>query len=100
MTESSPYPVSAAVCTYIRNITKTIVNLLITIGPFGVIAFGRWLVTQDRLELGVLLAFISGLERLAGPIHHLIAEYSQITEAQMRYPILLDTFPEHPNKSA
>ncbi len=78
-----------------KNIMKAIINLLIALGPFGVIAFGGWLVIQGRLELGVILAFVSGLERLGGPIRELIAEYSQITEAQMRYHMLLDAFPEH-----
>ena len=74
---------------------KTIVNLLIALGPFGVIGFGGWLVIEGRLELGVILAFVSGLERLGGPIRELIAEYSHITEAQMRYRMLLATFPGH-----
>lgn len=78
-----------------KNIMKTIINLLIALGPFGVIAFGGWLVIQDRLALGVILAFVSGLERLGGPIRELIAEYGQITDAQMRYKILLDAFPNH-----
>ena len=78
-----------------KNLMKAIINLLIALGPFGVIAFGGWLVIQDRLELGVILAFVSGLERFGGPIRQLIAEYSQITEAQMRYQMLLDSFPDH-----
>ncbi len=78
-----------------KNIMKAIVNVLISLGPFGVIAFGGWLVIQDQLELGVILAFVSGLERLGGPIRELIAEYSQITDAQMRYKILLEAFPKH-----
>ena len=77
-----------------KNLMKAIINLLIALGPFGVIAFGGWLVIQDRIELGVILAFVSGLERPGGPIRQLIAEYSQITEAQMRYRMLLDAFPE------
>lgn len=43
----------------------------------------------------MILAFVTGLERLGGPIRELIAEYSQITKAQMRYRMLLDAFPEH-----
>ena len=78
-----------------KNVMKTIVNLLIALGPFGVIGFGGWLVIEGRLELGVILAFVSGLERLGGPIRELIAEYSHITEAQMRYRMLLATFPGH-----
>lgn len=78
-----------------KNMMKALINLLIALGPFGVIVFGGWLVIEDRLELGVILAFVSGLERLGGPIRQLIAEYSQITEAQMRYQMLLDSFPAH-----
>ncbi len=80
-----------------KNIMKTIVNMLIALGPFGVIAFGGWLVIQGQLELGVILAFVTGLEKLGGPIRELISEYSQITEAQMRYKMLLAAFPTHAN---
>ena len=83
-----------------KNIMKTIVNLLIALGPFGVIAFGGWLVIQGQLEIGVILAFVSGLERLGGTIRELIAEYSQITEAQMRYRMLLAAFPDHADPDA
>lgn len=78
-----------------KNAMKTLINLLIALGPFGVIAFGGWLVINDRLEIGVILAFVTGLEKLGGPIRELIAVYGQITNAQMRYRMLLDAFPEH-----
>ncbi len=79
----------------IKNVMKSINNVLIALGPFGVIAYGGWLVIQGEIEVGVILAFVSGLERLGGPIRELTASYSQITEASMRYRILLDAFPEH-----
>ena len=80
-----------------KNIMKTMVNMLIALGPFGVIAFGGWLVIHGQLELGVILAFVTGLEKLGGPIRELISEYSQITEAQMRYKMLLAAFPTPEN---
>lgn len=78
-----------------KNVMKTINNLLISLGPFGVISYGGWLAINDRIEVGVILAFVSGLERLGAPIRDLIGSYSQITDARMRYRILLNTFPAH-----
>jgi ABC-type multidrug transport system fused ATPase/permease subunit len=77
-----------------KNIMKTLNNLLIALGPFGVIAYGGYLVIQGEVEVGVILAFVSGLERLGGPIRELIGSYGAITDAQMRYRILLESFPQ------
>ena len=73
---------------------KTINNLLISLGPFGVIAWGGYMVIQGEVEVGVILAFVSGLERLGGPIRELIGSYAAITDARMRYRILIGSFPE------
>lgn len=77
-----------------KNIMKTLNNLLIAMGPFGVVAYGGYLVIQGELEVGVILAFVSGLERLGGPIRDLIGSYSAITDARMRYATLVSAFPE------
>lgn len=76
-----------------KNVMKTINNLLISLGPFGVIVYGGYLVIQGEVEVGVILAFVSGLERLGGPIRELTASYAAITDARMRYRILLESFP-------
>lgn len=76
-----------------KNIMKTLNNLLISLWPFGVISYGGYLVIQGQVEVGVILAFVSGLERLGGPIRELIGSYGSITDARMRYRILLDSFP-------
>ncbi len=78
-----------------KNTMKTINNLLISLGPFGVIAYGGWMAINGQIEVGVILAFVSGLERLGAPIRDLIGSYSQITDAIMRYEILLSSFPDH-----
>ena len=77
-----------------KNIMKTLNNLLIALGPFGVIVYGGYLVIQGDVEVGVILAFVSGLERLGGPIRELIASYGAITDARMRYRILVESFPK------
>lgn len=77
----------------LKHIMKTINNLLIALGPLGVITVGGWLVVNGRMEPGVILAFISGLERLGSPVRDLIGFYRQLTDAQMRYRMLLNAFP-------
>lgn len=78
-----------------KNTMKTLNNVLIALGPFGVIAVGGWMAIEGRVELGVILAFVSGLEKLGSPIRNLIASYSQITEANMRYRMLVDGMRKH-----
>lgn len=78
-----------------KNMVKSINNFLIALGPFGVIAYGGWLVIQGETEIGVILAFVSGLERLGGPIRALTNSYRQIADARMRYRMLLDATPAH-----
>ena len=73
-----------------KNLMKSINNLLIALGPFGVIVYGGYLVIEGETEIGVILAFVSGLERLGGPIRELIGLYSEIAFARMRYGMLLD----------
>lgn len=76
-----------------KTVMKTFNNLLISLGPFGVISYGGYMVIQGEIEVGIILAFVSGLERLGGPIRDLVGSYSQITDARMRYKTLLDAFP-------
>jgi len=82
-----------------KNIMKTINNLLIALGPFGIISYGGYMAIQGEIEVGVILAFVSGMERLGDPIRELVGSYSQITDARMRYATLLDAFPDNPVKS-
>lgn len=77
-----------------KNVMKTINNLLISLGPFGVISYGGYMAIHGQIEIGIILAFVSGLERLGGPIRDLVGSYSQITDARMRYTTLLEAFPE------
>lgn len=82
-----------------KNTMKTINNVLIAMGPFSVIGFGGYLVIQGEIEVGVIVAFVSGLERLGSPIRELVSSYSQIMDARMRYATLLDAFPEEPDRT-
>ncbi|UWR22836.1 ABC transporter ATP-binding protein [Sulfitobacter sp. S190] len=75
-----------------KHVMKAINNMLIALGPFGVIFYGGWQVIEGNTEVGVIVAFISGLERIGGPIRELVQSYREIADAHMRYDLLLDTF--------
>lgn len=78
-----------------KNVMKLLNNFLIALGPFGVIVYGGYLVINGETEVGVILAFVSGLERLGGPIRELIGLYGEVAFARMRYRMLLDATPAH-----
>ena len=75
-----------------KHVMKTVNNLLIALGPFGVIAYGGYMVIQGNVQVGVIVAFISGLERIGDPIRDLIGSYRAIADARMRYGLLRDSF--------
>lgn len=85
-----------------KNGMKALNNLLIALGPFGVTVYGGYLVINGETEIGVILAFVSGLERLGGPIRELINLYRDVAFARIRYGMLLDAtnHPITPDMSA
>ncbi len=74
---------------------KALNNFLMKLGPFGIIAFGGYMVMQGELEVGVIVAFISGFERLGGPMRDTIAFYRQVSDAHMKYALLVNSFSAH-----
>ncbi len=83
-----------------KNMVRALNNFLIALGPFGVIAYGGWLVIQGDTEIGVILAFVTGLERLSGPIRELIGSYRQIADARIRYRMLMDATPVNETRAS
>lgn len=74
---------------------KALNNFLMKLGPFGIITFGGWMVMQGDIEVGVIVAFISGFERLGGPMRDTIAFYRQVSDAHMKYALLVNSFASH-----
>lgn len=74
---------------------KALNNFLMKLGPFGIIAFGGYMVMQGNLEVGVIVAFISGFERLGGPMRDTVAFYRQDSDAHMKYALLVNSFSSH-----
>lgn len=61
---------------------KALVNLMSALAPLSALVVGGYLAIQGETTIGVIVAFISGFERMASPMTQLIAYYR--LAAQMR----------------
>jgi len=71
-----------------KYLLKGLLNLLNAAGPLVVLGVGGWLVIEGETTLGVVLAFVSGFDRLAGPVRELIAFYRQAAQAEVQHAMI------------
>ena len=69
-------------------------NFLDAIGPLIVLTVGGWLVIHGRVQLGTLVIFISGFQKLADPWDQLANFYRMLSNARVKYHLIADTLPE------
>ena len=67
---------------------KAVLNLLNNLAPLAVLAYGGYLVSQGQAEVGVIVAFISGFERVSGPIRELISFYRVAEQASVQHRLI------------
>lgn len=67
---------------------KFLVNFLEHLSTLGVISFGGWLVMQGETEIGTIVVFLSGLQRIGGPRRLLISYFRQLTDARIKYDLI------------
>jgi ABC-type multidrug transport system fused ATPase/permease subunit len=65
-------------------------NFLANVGPLIVLTFGGYLVTIGRAEIGTLVVFISGLQRIADPWDELVSFYRAISNTTVMYAMICD----------
>lgn len=71
-----------------KYVMKAILNLLGGLGPIVVLTYGGWLVIQGETTVGVLVAFLSGFERLSSPVRELITFYRQAEQARVQHDLI------------
>jgi ABC-type multidrug transport system fused ATPase/permease subunit len=71
-------------------------NFLDAIGPLIVLAVGGWLVMRGGVEVGTLVVFISGFQKLADPWDQLTNFYRMLSTARVKYRLIADTLPDGP----
>lgn len=69
-------------------------NFLDAIGPLIVLALGGWLVMRGGVEVGTLVVFISGFQKLADPWDQLTSFYRMLSNARVKYRLIADTLPD------
>jgi ABC-type multidrug transport system fused ATPase/permease subunit len=65
--------------------SKGLVNLFNGLAPVSALVVGGYLVIVGQTSLGVVVAFISGFERLADPLRELIAFYRLAAQSRVRH---------------
>ena len=55
----------------------------------GVLLFGGWMVIEGRTELGVVVAFISGFEKIMDPARELLNFYRRMAQMRVQYRLIV-----------
>ena len=64
---------------------KVVVNVFAHLGPLTVLMYGGYMVITGRTSLGVVVAFVSGFERLAEPARELAGFYQLAATTRVQY---------------
>lgn len=65
-----------------------LMNALHHFGIVAILFIGGWLVLQHRIELGTVVAFISGLNRVNDPWGDLVNYFRDLTNARVKYRLI------------
>ncbi|HET6158217.1 MAG TPA: ABC transporter ATP-binding protein [Dongiaceae bacterium] len=68
-------------------------NFIDALGPLIVLAVGGWLVINGKAEVGTLVVFISGFQKVAEPWDQLLTFYRTTSNARTKYRLIVDTLP-------
>ena len=71
-------------------------NLVDALGPLIVLSVGGWLVLAGKAEVGTLVVFISGFQKVADPWDQLLTFYRTTSNARTKYRLIADTLAESP----
>ena len=64
---------------------KALVNLMSALAPLSALVVGGYLAIQDATTIGVIVAFISGFERMANPMTELVAYYRLAAQTRVKH---------------
>lgn len=72
---------------------KGLNNLIGHLGPLAIVVFGGWLVIQGETEVGTIVAFVSGFERMIDPSRQLLNFYRRQSQMRVQYCLVRDAVP-------
>jgi ABC-type multidrug transport system fused ATPase/permease subunit len=68
-----------------------LMNLFHHMGTIGILAVGGWLLLQGKTEMGTIVAFISGINRMNDPWGDLVDYFRELTNAGVKYHLIAET---------
>ncbi len=73
-----------------KALMKVLINLLTHLATLSVLLIGGYLVIEGETELGTLVAFISGIERVNRPWRELITFFRQASDVRVKFRLISD----------
>jgi ABC-type bacteriocin/lantibiotic exporter with double-glycine peptidase domain len=73
---------------WLKFVMNFLMNIAHHLGVIGILMVGGWYVVQDQLEIGTVVAFISGLARVNEPWGELVNYYREMTVAAVKYRLV------------
>jgi ABC-type multidrug transport system fused ATPase/permease subunit len=67
-------------------------NLMRHLGAAGVLLIGGWYVLEHRIEVGTVVAFLSGLSNIRAPWGDLVDYYRDMSVARVKYRLIASVF--------
>jgi ABC-type bacteriocin/lantibiotic exporter with double-glycine peptidase domain len=68
---------------------KTLLNVANAMGPLVVLVVGGYLVIEGHTTIGTLVAFVSGFDRISGPMHDLFNFYRAYEQAKVQHQMIV-----------
>jgi ABC-type bacteriocin/lantibiotic exporter with double-glycine peptidase domain len=72
--------------------TKSFSQLITGLGLLSILLVGGWLAIQGQTEIGIIVAFMSGYERMTGPVRDLLNFYRRLSMMRMQYKLVAEAF--------
>jgi ABC-type bacteriocin/lantibiotic exporter with double-glycine peptidase domain len=68
-----------------------LMNLTMNLGTIGILVMGSWYVVKGSIEVGTMVAFVSGLRSVSNPWGSLVSWFQTAWVTASRYDLLQDT---------
>lgn len=69
---------------------KALLNTLNLLAPLGVLAWGGYLAIEGATTVGVLVAFVSGFDRISAPVRELLTFYRGWAQARVQHDAIAE----------
>lgn len=72
----------------LKALTKVMNNLVLNIATILILTYGGWLVIQGQVSIGLVVAFVTGLQQIGDHWGELLDYYRRYTDAQIKFVLV------------